>query len=820
MVDDMAYAHQQSQPGSWASRYEFDMESQTIRPKNGGEAPAAFAYAAVTKLPDGSFNATMPSLAVASRPSYFMNAPSDFDIEFFSMWEPMGDRQDGKWEIRRAIHWWRVDPLVFNCIGFLANMANAAFSVECDDEDQRSIMNNWNDEVMGFDFRSQWFTEYFRTGMVPVLKTLVKYKPKALKDSRIPPTNSEGNVDGKAIASTTTASTDQERLSQELVVRTEQAEGVYTKALAAYETGKTAFSSGLCSEKRLEILQRALASAQYEWNKGMIPGAFTILDPLLVDMDGPREMGLLRQPFLRITGDLQAAIMEPRPQTLQTIATLPPEITQQIKDGNEKVWLSPNICSMTFGDKQPYERYPTPITVHAFTALEMKRELTDMDRATSRHVKNRVLLVKVGNDEYPEFDNSKIAIIQHMFNAPGKNMTMVWNHCIELEWIEPNLDSLKDTEKYKFWNSEIRTVYGVSPVLTGTSETAGAIGNSMMNFKGVQERVAEAQGKYLEFYNRELKMFRAAIGLKGDAWGAFDPLNGKDELQYWTVLTQAVMNGIIDHQTALEMLSFSFPTVQKRMKKIKELQKQGLFVPMPSANNMGPDGKPNKPPGGQPPSKKGNKPGTGGKGGKPAGKTGQNQNRTGKSTPKKVKATAKIQPLSDDRAVLVVDSETLDTDHVNQLAGRFGIPTDWVMTKASYEKEYGPIDMEPTWPALTMMETVAAMSEGGHLRIEVDAEIEQATASYKSDTKGGERKPYITEKVKGQIEAQAKAKVLQRHKDDDIGQNVPKAWSRYVDEAVSGLTAEAKGPVVDPLGIETTAWALATARLKKMRPAN
>ena len=120
---------------------------------------------------------------------------------------------------------------------------------------------------------------------------------------------------------------------------------------------------------------------------------------------------------------------------------------------------------MTFGDKQPYERYPTPVAVHAQTALDMKTELIAMDKATARHVKNRILLVKIGNDEYPEFDDDKIASVQAMFNGQGRNMTFVWNHCIDLSWIEPNLDSLKDTEKYKFWNSEIRTIFGITRII-------------------------------------------------------------------------------------------------------------------------------------------------------------------------------------------------------------------------------------------------------------------------------------------------------------------------------------------------------------------
>jgi hypothetical protein len=813
MGEDVAHAHATSNPQNWADKYEFDFESMSVQPKKaGGHVPAAMAYAAFTKHSDGSVSASIPSLAIATKPSYYNMSPSDFSVDAFSAWEPLQDQSDGKGDMRKSIKWWRNDPLVFNCVKFLSQMSNAKFTLNGENEDHRKLVENWVREVMPFEFRQQWFLEFFRTGMVPCLKTLIKYKPKALKDGKIPATNS-GTIEGKGVAAIESFNDE----TSHLLALHEKAEASYRQALKTYENTKVSYEANIASAERLTAAQRAVASAQYEWVRGMIPGAYTILDPLLVDMDGPKEMGLLRQPYLQITGELREAVLDPAPENKPVLGTLPAEIIEQIVAGAEKVWLSPNICSMTFADKQPYERYPTPLCVHAFNALEMKDELISMDRATARTVKNRILLVKVGNDEYPEFDGVKIAAIQSMFNGPGRNMTFVWNHCIEMSWLEPNLDSLKDTEKYKFWNSEIRTVYGISPVLTGTSETSGSIGNSLMNFKGVEEAVEEAQGKFLEFFNREIKMLKAALGISSDITGTFDSLNTKDELKYWTVLTQAVMNGIIDHQTMLETLNFKFPIIEQRMAKMKQLQKKGLFVPMPSANNMGPDGKPAIKGAAKPGLKsKTKKPGTGGVGGKPANNPGakNNSTRVGQSTPKK--AVAKFQPIDGSRLAVVVEGEDLDQDHFNDIAERFHVPAEWVMSKASYEAQYGEIDMSPPWPALRPVEMFGTLKASNTLLEKINAEVEQAIATRKAGVPAGKRSSYITSAIKKEIVDQATASVLNAHLETEAGER-PSNFGKYVAESIQEIT-DSYGSEMDTTGIYVAAFTMATARLKKLRP--
>jgi hypothetical protein len=800
--DAVKAAASTSHPSSWADRYEFDPDSNSIRAKAGHEAPAFLQHVTFQKTGNG-FSGHIPSLAASDYASSYGSMGMDDLEDYMGMWESINESQDGKCDIRKAIRYSKKDPLVQKCLTMLAQLANSTFALSSENDSAREVVDIWRKTAMPYSFMQQWFFEYFRSAYVPSLKTFIEYVPRELRPNKIPQPV-EGNIEIRATGS----ETEEERAAatEALVTRQRQAFETYKVALATYEQAKELTQQGLCSIERLEKYEQAVSRTQYEWMKGTIPGAYTILDPLLVDMDGPKEMGLLRQPYLRLSGELHDAVMNPTPQMQANLSTLPMEIISQIRQNKEKIWLSPNVCNVTFGNKQPYERYPTPLTVGAFTALEMKDEMISMDKATARSVKNRILLVKLGTDQYPEFDPEKVKKVQKLLATPSRNMTLVWNHCIELEWIEPDFDSLKDTEKYKFWNSEIRTIFGISPVLTGTSETSGAIGNSIMNFKGVEELVTEAQQKFLEFFHREVKMLRSALSISADVIGSFDTLNMKDEVEFWGVMQTAVMNGLIDHQTALETLKFNFPTVKKRMEDMKKLKDKGLFMPIPSANNLGP--------GGQPLPNKGGTPGP--LGGKPRNQPGSkksNKNKVGKTQPKAVKAKAKIQPLGEDMVAIVVDMPDLDHDQQMDVADHFRVPFNWVMTKAAYEKEHGEIDMSPPWPSLSTAETIGVMREATSIAGKVNYITEQELLRYKTEHSKGKRAAYATATVKAEISTAAQEKVLSEWRATQIEGEIPKAWGRYMAEITSDLKKQFAD--MTPEEVFVAAWAVCTKRLQK-----
>jgi hypothetical protein len=733
MPQAVAAAHEQAQPANYVSGYHYDFDADKVVSNDSASPVPAFVNHIAWEKKGNKVQGFVPALASGICMDYGSSFLTQWNSNSFCDWEPVDNNTDGKREIRLAIRYWRQDPLVSRCIGILGMLAGTFIQVNCQNEDFKQIVSNWLDAAMPHEFKAAFFLEYFRTGYVPILKTLIEYVPRDYRANKIPQVGEAGNIDSGPTVRVKATAEAREQATTELLERNKKASAAYKLAVKQYQQ---AVDAGV--PDKIEVWAKVVAAKQYEWLKGTVPGAYTVLNPELVDMDGPADLGWMRQPFLRISGALKLAIQKPTDYQNDVMKMLPLQMVQQIRNGSNKIWLPPNICSVVTRDKQPYERYPTPMCAHAFKALEMKDELYHMDRATVHGVRNRILLVKIGNDEYPCFDPTQIAEVQKLFNSPSRTMTLFWNHTIELEWIEPALDSLKDTTKYKIWDDQIRTAFGISSVLSGTSETAGVIGNSIFNFKGVEAEVASAQQSFLQFANHEIKLLRTSLGISDDVHISFDELNLKDEVAFMAALTQMVMNGIIDHQTALETLQFHFPTITERMKQMKSLKGKGLFMPVPSANNLGPGGNMLPAKGGLP-----------GKGRPKKSPGKKNQSKTGKSPAKKAKATARLIPISDREAVFVVDADLLTPEETQEISQATQVPTEWIMTKASYEERYGkPVDFTPPWPFLTQAETFAAIRESNKLLDQAKAMATDAIDKQKSgtSTEPGKRGPYITAK--------------------------------------------------------------------------
>src|SRR5690606_28774075 len=92
--------------------------------------------------------------------------------------------------------------------------------------------------------------------------------------------------------------------------------------------------------------------------------------------------------------------------------------------------------------------------------------------------------------------------------------------------------------------------------------------------------------------------------------------------------------------------------------RVAERAGRGLFLPMPSANNLGPDGGVLGP-----------------NGGKPKGKTGQaSDNSSEKGKPnQKTKAVAKLVPGPDNQPILVLDGDRPDREELRTVCDYFGM---------------------------------------------------------------------------------------------------------------------------------------------------
>src|ERR1035437_690033 len=185
----VAATREAASPASYASRYQFSMDGGgTVVPRGLGSnnLPDAFKGIQIRRTAGDELEAYVPALAtgeMAMLPGMFTG---DWSTESFATWEQGYYPNDGKIDIRKAIRWWRRDPLVHRCIQVLTQLCNAKPTFSCEDPAFQKIVENWADKAAGHTFRRDWFFEYFRSSMVPVIKTLIPYKPREYKDGKIP----------------------------------------------------------------------------------------------------------------------------------------------------------------------------------------------------------------------------------------------------------------------------------------------------------------------------------------------------------------------------------------------------------------------------------------------------------------------------------------------------------------------------------------------------------------------------------------------------------------------------------------------------------
>ncbi|MGQ4893452.1 MAG: hypothetical protein ACP6IQ_02365 [Candidatus Njordarchaeia archaeon] len=468
-----------------------------------------------------------------------------------------------KEKIKKAVQYYSVDPLVNKSVKLSAQLANDSFKITAENKQIEDFFSVWWKKIGGSQFLSYFFLEYFRSGNVPIFKMLVPY---TLSNTQKAKSKKEY---GKFIKAS--------EESKKIYKLYEEQLDEYIKAISLHEQGEI-------SKEEYNKIVADFNGTLSLWKEKAIPGGYTILNPLAIDIKGPEDLPWLRLTYLSIDDELKKFIQNPPKEVNSIIKFLPKEIILQIKQGASEVYLPDYLCSIVTRDKQPYEVWAEPLCTHAFEALDFKKELREMDRHTVRGVRNRILKVTIGNDQFPVFDKNEIKQVAQMFNNPSRNLTIVWNHTLQIEYIEPNLDSL-NMEKYEPVNDEIRTCFGISEILTGGK--GSAIGNNVLNLKGLVEILSEAQDSFITWFNKELERICKVVGFDEVPQVSFNKLNLKDENDYMRVLAYLVERQIISHETAVETLGFHFGKEVDRLKKEEQLREKFNILRSNKSNSGG-----------------------------------------------------------------------------------------------------------------------------------------------------------------------------------------------------------------------------------------
>lgn len=397
-----------------------------------------------------------------------------------------------------------------------------------------------------------------------------------------------------------------------------------------------------------------------------IPGGYTILNPMNISIKSTGIAGI-KQAYLQLSDDFVSLLRDASNITKLRDA-FPEEMVPLLKEGAGEIPLPNELFSMVTKDKQPYEEWALPLTSHAFDALDYRRALREMDRATASGVRNRILMVTIGNDMFPVTDDKELTKLASKFKNPSKNLTIFWNHTLKMSYVEPELDSL-NIEKYQPALEDIRAVYGISRVLLG--ENGDSTGNNTLSLKGMMEILSEARNSFISWFFREVNDVANIVSntREDEVTVHFGTLNLKDENDFFRVLMQMVDRQIISYETAMETMGYYFPKELKRLESEKKIREEKGILMTHKAPTQGGDNA-------EDPTNTGGRP----KGGDKEGSRPESQNKP--KTPSGIKS---VSNLKKEVALALADNQSEEDikNLVKEHIGKIGL-SETKKTAAEY----------------------------------------------------------------------------------------------------------------------------------------
>lgn len=158
-----------------------------------------------------------------------------------------------------------------------------------------------------------------------------------------------------------------------------------------------------------------------------------------------------------------------------------PEFVNLVNKGETEILLENDYILRR--KVQPDSPYPAPYLYPTLESLKHKRNMRRMDYSIAARVISAIMLIRLGNDEFPILEDEEDAfddLKEQMFwrNSGQKDLERIFqlfaNHTVEIEWIFPPADILLDESKYAEVNQDIFFSLGFPRVLTtGESQKTG-----------------------------------------------------------------------------------------------------------------------------------------------------------------------------------------------------------------------------------------------------------------------------------------------------------------------------------------------------------
>jgi len=390
-------------------------------------------------------------------------------------------------------------------IDILSNFACKGFENDIDDKDIKQFYDVWCFDV---DFRRmiEWiFLDFFRVGMVRSYKVVSKYEPRV---SYLSPTP------GKKIK---------------------------------------------------KFNKKAVGAKKKQWSKSFIPVAYTVLNPLMIEIKGSLLFNN-EEVYLKPSEDLKKLLKKTDATDADKaiIKALPNEFKSAVESG-EDILLDPLLVGAIDYRKMPYERYPKPRGVKAFTAIEYKDALREADLSTLDGITNYILKVTVGNDSFPITSPEQLKSVAELFNTSSKSFDVVYNHTLEIEKIvSPEIDKILGQDKYRQVNDDITGGLGCSRAIIDGKGDMNAEEVELV-VKTILEEINYARRQVTRWIYGEYRQIAEALNFDRFPRVRWDDTILRDIILYLSTISHLVDRRMLSYRTALERLGFDYDNEHANM---------------------------------------------------------------------------------------------------------------------------------------------------------------------------------------------------------------------------------------------------------------
>lgn len=413
----------------------------------------------------------------------------------------------------RSMRYYVEQDIYGSIIDILTNFASKGFENDSDDSNIKLFYDVWALDTNFRDTINWIFFDFFRVGMVRTYKVVGKYEPGISYISNVPGTKVE-----KSILKQMTARAD-----------------------------------------RINAL-REKAQKKKKWSKGYIPIAYTILNPLNIEIEGSllfNDTKVTLTPSDELKKMLQKQQSELTTDEKEIIKLLPSDFKKAVSEGGGIPLESEYIGAVDYR-KMPYERYPRPRGVKAFEAIAYKNSLRQADLSTLDGITNYILKITVGNDEYPVTDSAQLAAVANLFDTTSKSFDVVYNHTLQIEKIvSPEIESILGQDKYLQVNEDITGALAFPRALIDGSKDLNQ-GSASLLARTLVEEICYARSQVERWIYNEYREIAESQGFDRFPKVRWDNTILKDIILYMSTVSSLVDRRMLSYRTALEQLGFEF----------------------------------------------------------------------------------------------------------------------------------------------------------------------------------------------------------------------------------------------------------------------